>query len=65
MTKIISGIVLVISAYGIFKTGRFLWEYGYQGGLREGYVLLGLIISLVVFIISAIFLYNKSKKNNS
>lgn len=65
MTKIISGIVLVISAFGIFKAARFLWEYGYHGGLREGYVLLGLLISLVAFIISAIFLYNKSKKNNS
>lgn len=65
MSKMISRIVLILSAVVIFKAGSFLLEYGYYGGLREAYVLLGLVISLVTFVISAIFLYKKSKKNNS
>ena len=64
-SKIIGIIILVISALGIFKATGFLLKNGYYGGLLEGYVLLGLIISFIFFITSAIFLYKRHKKNIS
>ncbi len=65
MTKIISGIILVISIYGISKTVPILYKYGYHGGLYESFAILGFIISSIAFTIATALLYKSRKKNNS
>jgi len=61
MKKIILALLLLLSGYGIYKAGKFLWGYGYYGGLKEAYILLGLIICSIIFIISCIFLLKNNK----
>lgn len=63
MKKITLALLLIFSGYGIYRTGKFLWGYGYYGGLREGHALLGLIICSIIFIVSCIFLFKKTAQS--